>query len=170
MIKEQTLWLEGVLSDPDRPKWTVVTFHHPVFSAAKDRDNPAIREAWRPLFEKHGVDLVLQGHDHTYARSGQGGPKNFENVPDGVCQQSSNTVYVVSVSGPKMYPLEDAWDVSRIASGVQLFQVIHVSPDEVRYEARLASGELYDAFKLVKNDEGRSVLIEAVPPVETIHE
>lgn len=159
-IEEQVPWLESVLSDASRPKWTIITFHHPIFSAAKERDNPEIRQAWRGILEKHGVDLVLQGHDHAYARSGLGGPKN---VAEGVRQKSGNTVYVVSVSGPKMYELQEKWDVSRVASGAQLFQVIRVAPEEIRYEARLATGELYDAFTVKKDAAGNSTLIEQIP-------
>jgi hypothetical protein len=163
-IDEQREWLTPVLTDPHRPKWTIVTFHHPIFSAGKDRDNERLRAAWRPVLEGHGVDLVLQGHDHTYARSGLGGPTNA-NVPEGVRAHSRNTVYVVSVSGPKMYPLQGRWKVSREASGVQLFQVIRVAPEQIRYEARLATGNLYDAFTLAKGDDGQSVLTEQIPDV-----
>jgi hypothetical protein len=46
--------------------------------------------------------------------------------------------------------------------------VIHVSRERIRYEARLATGELYDAFSLVKSSDGRSTLIEQIPPVEEI--
>ena len=164
-IDQQTEWLRGVLADPSRPKWTVVTFHHPIYSAARNRDNPHLREKWRPLLEEQGVDLVLQGHDHAYARSGLGGP---ENVADGVRTKQSNTVYVVSVSGPKMYPLQETWEVSRAASGVQLFQVIKVSQEKIDYEARLATGELYDAFSITKDAEGVTTLTEQVPPTEAI--
>jgi hypothetical protein len=188
-IKDQTVWLKSVLSDASRPKWTVVTFHHPIFSASqKDRDNPGLRAAWRPIFEEHGVDLVLQGHDHAYGRSGLGGPTNATqetaklqavgadgsvgsratNVPEGVRRTSSNTVYVVSVSGPKQYFLQRRWKVSREASGAQLFQVIRVSPREIRYEARLATGELYDAFILNKNQNGKTVMTEQIPNVGEI--
>ena len=166
-IEEQRDWLKSVLSDSSRPKWTIATFHHPIFSSGNDRDNPDLRAAWRPILEEHGVDLVLQGHDHTYARSGLGGPKNA-NVADGVRARSSNTVYVVSVSGPKMYQLQGRWDVSREASGVQLFQVIHVAPERIRYEARLATGELYDAFTLTKGDDGKSVMTDEIPATNEI--
>jgi hypothetical protein len=168
-IGEQREWLTSVLTDAGRPKWTIVTFHHPIFSAANDRDNARLRAAWRPILEEHGVDLVLQGHDHSYARSGLGGPTNA-NVPEGVRAQSSNTVYVVSVSGPKMYQLQERWKVSREASGVQLFQVIHVAPARILYEARLATGELYDAFTLAKGEDGKSVMTEQVPDVPPIRE
>jgi hypothetical protein len=159
-VEQQCAWLQSVLEDETRPKWTIVTFHHPIFSAAKDRDNPELRHLWRPIFEEFGVDLVLQGHDHAYARSPLGGPKN---VPEGVRYRDSHTVYVVSVSGPKQYELQKTWQVSRVASGVQLFQVIHVSPEQLRYEARLATGELYDAFALNKGADGKSVLTEEIP-------
>ena len=65
--------VSGVLADNDQ-RWTVVTFHHPVWSGAEGRNNPALREIWGPILEEHGVDLVLQGHDHTYGRG---------NVPTG---------------------------------------------------------------------------------------
>ncbi len=160
-IDYQIAWLEKVLSDENRPKWTIVTFHHPVFSAAKDRDNPGLRKAWKPIFDQYGVDLVLQGHDHTYARSKLGGPA--VNVATGVRTNEGNAVYVVSVSGPKMYPLQDRWDAARVASGVQLFQVIKVSPKSIDYEARLATGELYDAFRLTKSTDGTNSLEDLSP-------
>lgn len=162
-VERQKAWLEAVLKDPNRPKWTICTFHHPIFSAAKERDNPRLRSAWRDVIEEQGVDLVLQGHDHAYARSGLGGPKNVSNVAEGARTGSSGTVYVVSVSGPKMYPLQVKWDVERVASGIQLFQVIKVSAESIEYEARIATGELYDAFTLVKDEEGNRSLIERKP-------
>ena len=191
-IEKQAAWLKSVLSDSSRPKWTIVTFHHPIFSASqKDRDNPGLRAAWRPIFDEYGVDLVLQGHDHSYARSALGGPANANtaeqtkqraaggngsgagrevNVPEGVRRTSSNAVYVVSVSGPKHYFLQRKWKVPREASGVQLFQVIHVSRKQVRYEARLATGELYDAFTLDKGADGKNVMTEQIPDTEEIDE
>ena len=81
-------------------KWTVVTFHHPMFSNEPARNNPAQRAAWLPIFERYGVDLVLQGHDHSYARG---------NLVAGSRRRRGNgTMYVVSVSGPKMYGADNS--------------------------------------------------------------
>ncbi len=44
-------------------------FHHPVYPSHPWRDTPALREHWVPIFDKHHVDLVLQGHDHAYLRT-----------------------------------------------------------------------------------------------------
>ena len=67
--EKQAEWLHQILGkNPSR--WTIVTFHHPIYSSAKERDNAKIRRLWQPIFDKYHVDLVLQGHDHTYARTG----------------------------------------------------------------------------------------------------
>jgi hypothetical protein len=162
--QEQVAWLDGVLSENDR-KWTAVTFHHPIFSTGRGRDNPELREMWKPVFDRHGVDLVLNGHDHTYGRSGLVGEDRTENVPTGQrTVASTGTVYVVSVSGPKMYDANPSPGIEyvRRAEDTQLYQVITIDGDELRYEARTAIGALYDAFKLVKQP-GRPNKLEEMP-------
>lgn len=57
-VAVQAAWLETLLKDNSN-RWTVVTYHHPMVSASLDRDNPPLREHWRPLFERYDVDLVL---------------------------------------------------------------------------------------------------------------
>lgn len=159
--REQVPWLEEVLTN-NPATWTVVTFHHPVFSTARGRDNPILRKLWKPLFDKFRVDLVLQGHDHSYARTGLDVP---ENVATGLNTRSAagGTVYVVSVSGPKMYDLDRREFMRRAAEDTQLYQIIHVNGDSLRYEARTALGELYDGFSLRKRPGEINELVEEVP-------
>jgi 3',5'-cyclic AMP phosphodiesterase CpdA len=166
---EQVPWLRKVLSE-NRQRWTILTFHHPIFSPAKGRDNAALRELWKPVFDEFKVDLVLTGHDHTYARSGDVSNRvrvGIQNVPDGYNQAydpAIGTVYVVSVSGPKMYDLSnDAWAV-RTAEDTQLFQIITVDGNELRYTARTATSRLYDEFTLVKRAGQPNQLVESLPP------
>jgi hypothetical protein len=154
----QVAWLEGVLASNPKP-WSIVTFHHPMYSSAVGRDNAELRAMWMPIFDKYKVDIVLQGHDHTYARSRL---LTVENVKTGVTQQNeeSGTMYVVSVSGPKMYKLQQRPFMRRLAQDTQLYQIIHVYPDRLEYEARTAIGERYDAFTLVKRPGMSNQLIE----------
>jgi 3',5'-cyclic AMP phosphodiesterase CpdA len=70
----QKAWLEaelaGARNDP-AIDWIVVCMHQVAISTA-DRFNGAdlgIREAWVPLFDRYGVDLVVCGHEHHYERS-----------------------------------------------------------------------------------------------------
>lgn len=162
--QEQAKWLDGILSGHGRP-WTIVAFHHPVFPARAGRGNPLLYLYWKPLFDRHRVDLVLQGHDHCYVRSGLVGDtvtKQAETA-DHARQQEGGTVYVISVSGPKMYDLGWQPYMRRAARNTQMFQVIHVSADELRYEARMAEGTLYDGFVLRKRTGHANELIEQVP-------
>ena len=53
-------------------KYKVLVYHHSIYSPAshaKDADNKVRRVDFPTTFSKLGVDLVLQGHDHSYTRS-----------------------------------------------------------------------------------------------------
>jgi hypothetical protein len=66
--------LRKAANNPDI-KWIIVTMHYPFYSSpstCKESDcagNKESRDIFHPLFDKYGVDLVLQGHVHNYQRS-----------------------------------------------------------------------------------------------------
>jgi 3',5'-cyclic AMP phosphodiesterase CpdA len=159
---EQVEWLRRVLQE-NRQRWVIATFHHPLYSTHVRRDNAALRDLWKPVLDEYRVDLVLQGHDHSYARG------RYDNLATGINQardEGSGTVYVISVSGPKMYSvIRQPW-MTRAAEDTQLFQVITVDGDELRYVARTAIGRVYDAFTLRKRAGRPNELIEgeSLPP------
>ncbi len=144
-LEEQAQWMDSVLTH-HRGMWTIVAFHHPAYSSGGGRDNRKSREAFRPVFDKHHVDLVLQGHDHTYSRS-----KKLVN--DAVVSSSEpGTVYVVSSSGPKMYPLNRQYApiMATMSEGLQLFQAIRIDGRTLQYRAITAAGRTVDEFELKK--------------------
>jgi predicted phosphodiesterase len=66
--KRQVEWLEAELSGDDS-EWIVCFFHHPPYSSGKQHgSNTELREVIEPIFLKHGVDVVLAGHEHFYER------------------------------------------------------------------------------------------------------
>ena len=65
--RRQAEWLDETLART-KARWKIAIFHHPVYPSHPWRDMPALREHWVPVFDKHHVDLVLQGHDHAYQR------------------------------------------------------------------------------------------------------
>ncbi|MGS2616146.1 fibronectin type III domain-containing protein [Micromonospora sp. LZ34] len=168
LMAAQTAWLEGLLRNNPN-KWTVVTFHHPVYSTAAGRNNPVVRAQWGPLFEKYGVDLVLQGHDHTYGRGSVSTSRRSLTVHD-------STVYAVSVSGGKMYEVDGSvWtgngaDIMSKAQDKQLYQLIDVTADSIRYEARYANGQLHDGVTIRKNAAGERTVNEFRTPENTTGE
>ncbi|TXC79242.1 purple acid phosphatase family protein [Paraburkholderia azotifigens] len=71
---EQTRWLEKTLrhaENDDDIDWIIVQMHQDALTSSKtgNGSDKGIREAWLPLFDRYGVDLVLCGHDHDYERS-----------------------------------------------------------------------------------------------------
>ncbi len=144
-LKEQAEWLDTILAEKPQ-RWTIVAIHQPFYSTAKDRDNPHLRKLFIPIFDKYSVDLVLQGHDHTYGRTYK--LRNGTKVDD----NAKGTVYVVSVSGPKMYSINPLYEdiMVKIGTDRQLFQVINVNNNRLIYESFTAIGELYDSFELNK--------------------
>ena len=154
--ESQVKWLDSVLRTNTK-KWTTITMHYPIYSTAKGRDNKALREALKPLMDKYDVDLVLQGHDHTYARG------YVENEGLGLTVvKDVGTIYAVSVSGPKMYEAQDQKWMVRRGEYTQLFQIITVSKDRINYGAYTPTGTLYDAFEL-KKKRGKKKLKNKVP-------
>lgn len=65
---DQRDFLEQTLARSDAT-WKIVAVHHPPYSAGYQGSSLAVRDAFGPLFERYGVQLVLSGHDHDYQRS-----------------------------------------------------------------------------------------------------
>lgn len=52
--------------------WRIVSMHQDIYGSGldhSDSDGMILRTQLTPLFDKYDVDVVLQGHDHTYSRS-----------------------------------------------------------------------------------------------------
>jgi hypothetical protein len=160
--KRQLAWLEKVLREnPNR--WTVVIEHQPVYPVSKDRNAPALQKTLAPLYEKYGVDLVLQGHDHAYGRSF----KLRSGRP--VSSAESGTVYVVSVSGSQMYRLTPGQQslMAKTQADAQMFQVLHVDAARILFEAT----QLMESRSIASNygnredrrNQDRSTAADSVP-------
>jgi len=68
MDPDEVKWIDDELGKSNE-KWKIAFFHHPLYSSAKTHGSQVkLREVLEPLFIKHNVSLVLNGHDHTYER------------------------------------------------------------------------------------------------------
>lgn len=153
-LPEQTKYIEQQLKNCSA-RWKIITSHHSVFSPAEGRDFEFARKHWKPLLDKYGVDLVLNGHDHTYARG-----HAPVRTADGSEAGELGTVYVTSVSGPKQYELghrnaefykPDGYLRDKTGEQTQFFQVITIDGNELTYVAYTVLGEEYDRAVIVKD-------------------
>ncbi len=152
--KMQLKWLEETLkANPN--KWTIVVQHQPVFAVSKDREYAEMRKVLEPLYDKYRVDLVLEGHDHAYART--------HKVAEGkvVKDSAPGTVFAISVSGPKMYEVNRRFEslMAKTQLNTQMYQIISVDKDALDYRAFAIDGTMIDEFRLDKRAQ-QSLLIE----------
>ncbi|MEV1332737.1 metallophosphoesterase family protein [Micromonospora costi] len=97
-------------------KWKVLVYHHSIYSPAShatDGDNVQRRKDFTTAFSELGVDLVLQGHDHSYSRSysiKNGQKENPAEQPGAaeVYPGPGGVIYVTanSASGSKYYDIK----------------------------------------------------------------
>ena len=126
----QLEWLRDDLANHDGA-WTVVYFHVPPFSPTRG-DAPELVEHVVPVLEAGGVDLVLSGHDHAYARF----------FP------RERAVYVVSGGGGKnLYSVAEVPGLA-YAESVFHFLQVEATPTELTVEAIDASGGTFDRLVL----------------------
>lgn len=151
----QVAWMEKLLAEnPNR--WTIVLCHEPMYGVGRNPDNPELRAAFLPLYDKYGVDLVLQGHDHVYSRS----HKLADN--EVVAPDAPGTVYVVSVSGPRMYKFNPTYEhlMEKVLPDTQMYHIVDVAPDCLRFQSYSVDDDWIDGFKLRKDESGKSTLVE----------
>jgi hypothetical protein len=84
---EQRAWLDRTLAR-NHATCRVVALHHPPYSAGWHGSSKDVRRAFGPVFRRHGVHLVLAGHEHDYQRS----------------KPIDGTVYVVSGAATHLRP------------------------------------------------------------------
>ena len=153
-LEEQVSYLEKQLENSSA-KWHIITCHHSVFSPARGRDFEFARKYWKPLLDKYNVDLVLNGHDHAYARGHVPTINTDKDQGEGI-----QTVYVTSVSGPKQYKLDseqmknylaDGYQPDKTAEQTQFYQVITIEENKLTYIAYTALGKEYDRAVITKD-------------------
>jgi 3',5'-cyclic AMP phosphodiesterase CpdA len=64
----QMPWLKKALASSTAP-WKVVVGHHPIYSAGLYGDDPNAIARLTPVFAKYGVQLYINGHEHSYERT-----------------------------------------------------------------------------------------------------
>src|SRR5215216_5317457 len=100
--------------------WIFVMFHKPMYSSlTKHVEEYIIRDKYQPLFDKYGVDLVIQGHNHIYSRTL---PLSFNklDISQPIIDKNSSTSHnniftnpqgsiflVVGVGGDELYGIVD---------------------------------------------------------------
>ena len=65
----QQIYVNQELEKAQESDFIVVFFHKPMYTNTVKGPVFEFRDDFQPLFDKHGVDLVIQAHSHLYTRS-----------------------------------------------------------------------------------------------------
>lgn len=141
-LPAQRKWLQQKLMS-SHAKWKIVVIHHPLLSVQGKNKNLIQKWAFNDLIEKYKVDMVLQGHQHAYARTTKIDEKGIPATP----------LYVISHCSPKNYLIEFDDSFQKFGSGSQYYQKITVHGDTLGLSARDAvTHELYDSIFIVNRN------------------
>lgn len=151
LLAEQTEWFKNDIAKTDK-KWKVVLMHKDVLTYAfKNRtDRQAgisdIGQAFMPLFDQYGVDVVLTAHLHTYRN--RGNIYNFE-------RDTKGPLYILTgVAGNVRYPelwADHSLDVT-VAPQPETdnYMTLEVSGNTLRLAAFLPDGKQIDKVEIKK--------------------
>lgn len=157
-LNAQAAWLEGVLKNNPR-HFTIVNMHYPVYSSSPDRANPELRATMEPIFEKYGVDLVLQGHDHAYVSGQRDATKDPRRGAT-----ATGPIYVTSSSSNRQYPVDYSDWTKNGATPVtaygsrSTYQLIDVEGRTLTYTAKDSTGQVMDQWSIEKRTGGFKVV------------
>lgn len=142
----QRTWLKNELRKSDK-KWKVVVLHHPVHSVKGFFNGLMVRLFFEDVLEDYNVDVVLQGHEHVYARSSST-----------TTNELKEPLYLVTYSSQKDYPMKFYGDVAKWGTADRYYQKFEVSFDSIVMNTYTSSHELYDKVVLIKDDSGKLVM------------
>jgi hypothetical protein len=142
---DQTDWLREVLSRRADVPHVFPVYHVPGYPSVRNfsgNTSRLVRENWSPLFERNGIRVAFENHDHVYKRSYP--------ISDGH-RDSTGVIYVGDGSWgsiPRRVGrdhTEQAWYIDRSAS-VNHGIIVTLDGEAERYEVVDNHGTVFDKF------------------------
>lgn len=142
---EQTSWLERTLADRKDHPHLFAMYHVPAYPSFRDPKNTGEdqRKLWCPLFERYGVNTVLEHHDHTFKRS--------HPILDGVVDEKRGVLYIGDGSWGKIRAPKPPEERPYLAKTAEIYHItVHELQGDRRIHAALdADGRIADLASTV---------------------
>jgi len=137
-FKEQKAWLEHTLKIHKDAGFIFIFFHEPLFSVKPSRvDDAKMRRAfWGDIFERHGVQVVLNGHDHHYHHAFSGGTHYITTAGGGA------SLYDATALQPETIKVAE----------IEHFMVVDVKLNKAKLTAIDIEGEILDEITIEKRN------------------
>ena len=155
--QEQLAWLTEDLQTSQGRPWRIAFFHRPPYSSGTEHGSDlAIRQAFGPLFERYNVQVVLNGHEHSFERT----------VP---VRASSDldlqavTYIITGAAGAGLYPIGRS-SFTAFSRSIHHYVRGVISPSDLTIEAVGTNGAVLDRFTLNRSLQES----DAAPPQVSI--
>jgi 3',5'-cyclic AMP phosphodiesterase CpdA len=125
-LQTQLTWLEQELKRSNAT-WKIVFGHHPVYSSGMYGSSQALIKSLTPLFQKYGVQLYINGHEHNYERT----------------RPINGTTYLICGGGAGTRPVERSEWTAHSASKLS-FATYDVYPDRIEISAMDTKNRVFD--------------------------
>ncbi|MFS0723055.1 metallophosphoesterase [Paenibacillus sp. 1P07SE] len=163
-FEEQIEWLRKEVAQTDK-KWKIVVGHKGIYSLGGHSDEAEIRDLRKqlfPVFDELGIDMVLQGHDHSYVRTyqmyGDKAIRDIETNQQGHALNPDGTIYMINnTAGTKFYGINP--NVQNYFGAVveqprkQVYTGLRMTASSLTLESyRLGEDEPFDTYTIVRDD------------------
>ena len=136
--------MKKAISENKDAKWRIVVFHQDIYGSGydhSDSDGMVLRTQLTPLMDKYDVDVVLQGHDHTYSRTYQlqGDGKSHTaygkdvdmKAADYITQNNCYQIVDDTASGEVVNPKGTVYLEANSATGSKFYNLIATQQDYI---------------------------------------
>lgn len=124
--KNQLPWLEQQLKASKAP-WKIVFGHHPIYASGHYGSSTKFIQTFTPLFQKYGVQLYINGHEHHYERT----------------REINGTTYLICGAGAGSRPVgRSEW--TEYATTNLSFAAYEVYPDRIEINAIGTDNKVFD--------------------------
>lgn len=142
---EQTAWLEQTLSKRKTVPHIFPVYHIPGYPAAREFEtgenghiSKAIREHWSPVFEKYGVKISFENHDHAFKRT--------HPIRNGKADSEGVTYLGDGAWGVRLretHPVDSTWYLAK-AGSIRHMYLVTLYPDQRHVMAIDGEGKIFD--------------------------
>jgi len=127
----QLLWLIKELKTNDKP-FTIVFFHHPLYSSGNHGSYIPLRFLWGTFFQLNKVDIVFNAHDHSYERG-----------------KVLNVNYIVTGGGGgPLYDVGSSW-WTIYSEKTYHYCLIEANESKLSFQAIKPDGAVIDSFQIM---------------------
>jgi hypothetical protein len=128
----QIIWLIKDLRSNEK-SFTIIFFHHPLYSSGNHGSTFYLRLFWGPIFNFFDVDIIFNGHDHSYER---GDVRNINFI-------------VTGGGGAPLYNIGNSW-WTQYSEKSYHYCLLTASQNKLTLAAKNPDGKIIDKFDIIR--------------------